>query len=105
MWHMVGIFFVSNLAHAAYSFCRTVDNRLICTTSPDQVCTYYGPNSVAWNSSNSRAMPDDPVELLSHRDLSLKSIHTNTINKIIHKDDYVFFGSHKWHRVLGKLLY
>jgi hypothetical protein len=56
---MVGIFFVSNLAHA-YSFYKTVDNRLVCTTSPDQVCIYYGPNSVVCNSRNSQAIPDIP---------------------------------------------
>jgi hypothetical protein len=56
---MVGIFFVSNLAHA-YSFCKTVDNRLVCTTSPDQVCTYYGPNSVVYNNCNSQAILDIP---------------------------------------------
>ena len=56
---MVGIFFVSNLAHA-YSFCKTVDNRLVCTTSPGQVCTYYGPNSVVCDSPNSQAISDVP---------------------------------------------
>ena len=57
---MVVIFFVSNTAHAAYSFCKTVDNRLVCTTLPDQVCTYYGPNSVVCDSRNSQVMPDVP---------------------------------------------
>jgi hypothetical protein len=56
---MIVIFFVSNLAHA-YSFCKTVDNRLVCNTSPDQVCTYYGPNSVVCDSRNSQAIPDVP---------------------------------------------
>ena len=63
---MVGIFFVSNLAHASYSFCNTVNNRPICITSPDIVCTYYSTNSVSCNSRNftnstlNEAMPDIP---------------------------------------------
>ena len=59
---IVGIFFVSNSAHAAssYSSCTIVDNRPVCTSSPDNVCTYYGPDSVACNSRNSQATPDTP---------------------------------------------
>jgi hypothetical protein len=62
---MAGISFVSNSAHAAYSSsshstCTTVNNRLVCTTSPDNVCTYYGPNSVVCDSRNSQTIPDTP---------------------------------------------
>ena len=61
---MAGISFVSNSAHAAnsssYSTCATVNNRLVCTTSPDNVCTYYGPNSVVCDSRNSQATPNTP---------------------------------------------
>jgi hypothetical protein len=61
--YVEGIFFVSDLAYAAYSSCTTVDNRLVCNTSPDQVCTFYGPNSVVCDSRNSQNMtiiPDIP---------------------------------------------
>ena len=61
---MAGISFVSNSAYAAnsssYSTCATVNNRLVCTTSPDNVCTYYGPNSVVCDSRNSQATPNTP---------------------------------------------
>ena len=63
---MVGISFVSNPAHASYSFCKTVNNRPVCVSSPDIVCTYYGTNSVSCNSRNTsnstlnEAMPDIP---------------------------------------------
>jgi hypothetical protein len=53
---MVVMFFVSDLAYAAYSYCTTVDNRLVCNTSPDQICTFYGPNSVVCDSRNSQNM-------------------------------------------------
>jgi hypothetical protein len=63
---MVGISFVSNSAHAEYSSsssshsttCTTVNNRLVCNTSPDNACTYYGSNSVVCDNRNSQATPD-----------------------------------------------
>jgi hypothetical protein len=62
---MVGISFVSNSAHAEYSSSSshsscttTANNRLVCTSSPDNVCTYYGPNSVVCDNRNSQVIPD-----------------------------------------------
>ena len=49
--------FVPNHVHA-YSSCKTVDNRLVYTTLPHQVCKFYGPNSVACDSLDSQAIPD-----------------------------------------------
>jgi hypothetical protein len=60
---MVVMFFVSDLADAAYSSCTTVDNRLVCNTSPDQVCKLYSTNSVVCDSRNPQNMtiiPDIP---------------------------------------------
>ena len=65
---MVGISFVSNSAYAEDSSsssshsttCTTVNNRLVCSTSSDNVCTYYGPNSVVCDSRNSQATPNTP---------------------------------------------
>ena len=65
---IVGVSFVSNSAHAEYSssssshstICTTVNNRLVCTTSPDNGCTYYGPNSVVCDSRNSQDAQDTP---------------------------------------------
>ncbi|MDQ3903767.1 MAG: hypothetical protein M3247_09035 [Thermoproteota archaeon] len=50
-----GVFFVSNTAQA-YSICKSIDNKLVCETSPDQVCNFYGPNSVVCGSRT----PDMP---------------------------------------------
>ena len=57
---MVVMFFVSDLANAAYSSCTTVDNRLVCNTSPDQVCKLYSTNSVVCDSRNPQNMTDMP---------------------------------------------
>ena len=65
---MVGISFVSNSAHAEDSssssshstICTTVNNRLVCTTSPDNGCTHYGPNSVVCDNRNSQSTSDTP---------------------------------------------
>jgi hypothetical protein len=51
-----GVFFVSNTAYA-YSICKSVDNKLVCETSPDEVCTFYGPNSVVCETRNSPTIP------------------------------------------------
>ena len=65
---MVGISFVSNSAYAEDSSsssshsttCTTVNNRLVCTTSPDNVCTHHGPNSVVCDNRNSQSTSDTP---------------------------------------------
>ena len=51
-----GVFFVSNTAYA-YSICKSVDNKLVCETSPDEVCTFSGPNSVVCGTRNSQTIP------------------------------------------------
>ncbi len=51
-----GVFFVPNTAYA-YSICKSVDNKLVCETSPDEACTFYGPNSVVCGSRNAPAIP------------------------------------------------
>lgn len=50
------IFFVSNPAYA-YSSCKSVNNQLTCTTSPDEVCSFYSPNQVICGTRNTPGMP------------------------------------------------
>ena len=51
-----GVFFVSNTAYA-YSICKSVNNKLVCETSPDEVCTFSGPNYVVCGTRNSHIIP------------------------------------------------
>lgn len=44
--------FVLNTAHAA-SFCKTIDNNIVCNTSPDEVCLHHGPKQVECTTRNS----------------------------------------------------
>ncbi|HJT47699.1 MAG TPA: hypothetical protein VJ729_05910 [Nitrososphaeraceae archaeon] len=50
-----GVFFVSKPAHACSS-CKSINNQLSCTISPDQVCTFYGPTLLVCGTQNSQIM-------------------------------------------------